>query len=677
MQFKKYYLILLLVGLAGQSLAADTLVVQAHRHVNLVNHTNYDRVAFFPTEGKSFNKVYMLFTLGCATGGCSDWDYDVNNFIMKETGFKDSTIRAYDTISENPLIVDTLWNVFDELERFELGRFITPYGTYMNFRNQQYGVAGYDSSWEHTFIYDVTDYQMLLKDSVTIRSQYNGWSAGFSADIKFVMIEGTPQRNVLGISNVYSRGGGYQNTEQFESQVIPERDIEIPEGTKQAQVKVIITGHGANQAEGCAEFCDKYYEYKVDGIARFKHRMWRDDCGEVAVAPQGGTWIFSRGNWCPGDKVYEQRFEITPFLSGNSVKLDMDIEPYVVSGSGGSSHNISSTVFFYGEDNYDFDAEVETVISPSTFSEHIPFNPSCGQVILVIKNNSHKELTYAKIEYGPQNGQKKIAEWNGNLGFQQKDTLYLESPAWSGVDANQNRFEVRMFNQNHLLEDQVNYNDFYFTEVELVPRLEPFRVMFRTNGVPEENRFTITNHKGEIVHEWSDLDPFTVYQETFNLPSGCYQLLLTDEGGDGLDFWYYGAINPPYSDGRNGYLRIFKDGGGLYENFGGDFGSGVRYNFIVGQMDIEEQEVIEEDFTIIPNPNNGNFSLEIPTSEIGMAKVTVNNSAGQVVFTDEEVPVDESYWYPINLSHVEAGVYYVRLETENQTYLEKVIIIKE
>ena len=43
------------------------------------------------------------------------------------------------------------------------------------------GGYGYDNNWEHRYVYDVTDYQSILRDSVEIEVHYQGWSSGFSA----------------------------------------------------------------------------------------------------------------------------------------------------------------------------------------------------------------------------------------------------------------------------------------------------------------------------------------------------------------------------------------------------------------------------------------------------------------------------------------------------------------
>ncbi len=650
----------------NSAFAEDTLSVLAHNNTQMVWHVNYDKKAYFPTEGKTYRKIYMYFTLGCAETGCSGWDYDVLAQIMHNTGRIDSAVQKLDTVSQTPLVVDTTWRVYDVLEPYELGRLITPYGTYMRDNSN-----GFNNDWEHTFRYDVTDYVSLLKDSVIIRAKYNGWSSGFSADIRFDFIEGTPQRDVIEVKNVYTRGGGYQNTTQFESNVIPSKKFEIPSGTKSAQAKVIVSGHGNNSGTGCGEFCDKEYYYKVNGETEFTHRMWREDCGAVPIRPQGGTYLYSRANWCPGDKVFEQRFELTPFLNGDSIELDMDIEAYEnAAGGGGSSHNISSTVFFYGEDNYNFDAELNTIIAPSNFSEHLNYNPSCGDVIVVIKNNSRTPLTYSKIEYGPKGGKMRMGEWSGYLEFEEMDTVFLPPPYWNGIDAGHTQFVAKLITPNHRYNDENKVNDEFVSTTELVPRWEPFRLTLRTNGQPQENRLTITNEKDEIVVDWNNLEANKIYNENISLPEGCYTLTLTDEGEDGLHWWVYQQIGE--STRINGFLRVLKQSGGIYAN-AADFGVEYKTNFIVGQMTVPEAEVtMSENFEIFPNPTRGEVTILVPALNKGMAKISVIDQLGRVLMEQEKTLTDKEYWEKLDISGLQEGLYIIKVEVDDKITSEKI-----
>ncbi|PCJ64107.1 MAG: hypothetical protein COA58_14065 [Bacteroidetes bacterium] len=663
----KHLLCSIFLILTTSLFAQDTLVVDAHVSTQMVWHVNYDKKAYFPTEGKQYRKIYMYFTLGCADGGCSGWDYDVLTQIMHNTGAIDSSVQKLDTISETPLVVDTTWRVFDVLEPYELGRLITPYGTYMRDNSN-----GFNNNWTHTFKYDVTDYISLLKDSVIIRAKYNGWSAGFSADIKFEFIEGTPQRKVISIQNMYIKGGGYSNSEQFERDVIPAKTFAVPVGTKSAQAKVIVTGHGNNSGSNCGEFCDKDYYFSVNGEKKFSYRMWREDCGAVPIRPQGGTYLYPRANWCPGDKVAEQRWELTPFLGGDSITLDMDIEAYSnTDGGGGSSHSISSTVFFYGKDNYTFDAELNTIMAPSTESEFINYNPSCGEVIVVIKNNSRTPLTYTRIEYGPQGGVMRTGEWKGNLGFEEMDTVFLPPPYWTGIDLGHTQFVAKLGTPNHAYNDDNIANDMFVSNVELVPRWEPIRVLFRSNGQPQENRITITNEKGEVVWELGDFTANTIYDEDISLPVGCYEFLLTDENEDGLDWWVYSQSGQTSRTG--GSMRIFKQSGGLYAT-AVDFGKEFRANFIVGQMDVQEAPLVPAtSLDVFPNPSNGKISILVPAFDQGVVKIEVVDRLGRVHLERENTSSDKEYWEVLDITGLQEDLYIIRVSIGDEVVSKKLL----
>ena len=673
MKYKFLYVLVTTLVSTFLSYAEDTIQVYAHESTQMNRHGNYDNKVYFPTEGSEYRKVYMYFTLGCADGGCSDWDYDVLTQIMHNTGKIDSTVTKLDTISLSPLVVDTTWRVFNVLEPYELGRFITPYGSYMNFRNPSYGNQGFDSSWNHTFRYDVTDYASLLKDSVIIRAKYNGWSAGFSADIRFEFIKGTPQRPVIAIKNLYTKGGRYVSSEQFERDIIPARKLEIPYGTKSAVAKVLVTGHGNNSGTNCGEFCDKDYYFKVNGEQMFTHRMWREDCGIVPVRPQGGTYLYSRANWCPGDKVHEQRWELTSFLNTDSIELDMDIESYTNEVDGGnSSHNISSTVFFYGSDNYTFDAEINTIIAPSTHSEHINYNPSCGQVIVVIKNNAHAPLTSTKIRYGALNGKMRTEVWTGNLAFEEMDTVYLPSPYWDGVSMGTNQFMAELVTPNQRYNDENKANNKFVSTFNLAPRWEPFRFMLRTNGYPQENKLKITNERGEVVWEKSDFEANKNFIEDVTLPSGCYELLLSDDGNDGLDWWVYRQTGQTAR--ANGSFRVFKQSGGIYA-FASDFGNEFRMNFIVGQMDIQEAPIeMSEDFEIYPNPTSGRVNVLIPELNEGNAEIEVFDMLGRRVLSFFK-PTDIEHLALIDISELMDNMYVVKVTVGDQSVSEKILKI--
>ena len=87
------------------------------------------RMGVFPDQSTPWKTITLDFTVGCASGGCSDWDYDVDVEIGRPTGMMDSTVASIDTVSTAPLVLDTTWNApYEIIEWYQVGRMITPYG---------------------------------------------------------------------------------------------------------------------------------------------------------------------------------------------------------------------------------------------------------------------------------------------------------------------------------------------------------------------------------------------------------------------------------------------------------------------------------------------------------------------------------------------------------------------
>ena len=71
---------------------------------------------------------------------------------------------------------------------------------------------------------------------------------------------------------------------------------------------------------------------------------------------------------------------------------------------------------------------------------------------------------------------------------------------------------------------------------------------------------------------------------------------------------------------------------------------------------------------LYPNPTNGLVKIEAA----GMRHITVVNALGQVVF-DNDITGDE---YQINMAQFNAGVYVVRIATENGVSTQRVTVVR-
>ena len=89
--------------------AGDTTTVRIHDHTDMTSYGNYDAWGELPDATKDYRKVYLDYTMGCATGGCSDWDYTSQIFVRHRTGEIDSTLNTTPTFTVNGDTQDTIY----------------------------------------------------------------------------------------------------------------------------------------------------------------------------------------------------------------------------------------------------------------------------------------------------------------------------------------------------------------------------------------------------------------------------------------------------------------------------------------------------------------------------------------------------------------------------------------
>ncbi len=80
-----------------------------------------------------------------------------------------------------------------------------------------------------------------------------------------------------------------------------------------------------DKPRGCSEFCTRWRELILDGKVVDLRDMWKK-CGDNPLYPQGGTWIFDRAYWCPGD--LQQPDVIDLFTKPGRHTAVLRMEPY-------------------------------------------------------------------------------------------------------------------------------------------------------------------------------------------------------------------------------------------------------------------------------------------------------------------------------------------------------------
>ena len=88
--------------------AGDTITVRSHNNIHMNWNGNYDQWAVFPADTNMYERIWLIYTLGCPTGGCSDWDYTTKISIRHRTGAIDSTLVQAPAFTVNGNVVDSV-----------------------------------------------------------------------------------------------------------------------------------------------------------------------------------------------------------------------------------------------------------------------------------------------------------------------------------------------------------------------------------------------------------------------------------------------------------------------------------------------------------------------------------------------------------------------------------------
>ena len=525
----------------------------------------YDDLIDFPEPGGRYEKILIYYTLKCDAStkadqlACGEWDYS-------------TWIRVWE----------------DSTNHWEIGRFITPYGI-----NLDLGPKG------TTWIFDVTDYAPILNGTKRV-------TAGNSQellDMKIVFIKGVPPRDPLSVTRLWSPGS--HNYQKIVDDELLE-PIEVALNPDAAMYRINTRPQGGNfnggaGTDNCAEFCDREHWLTIDGTERFRWNVW-NECGSNPVYPQGGTWVFDRAGWCPGDIVTTQHHELTPYVTpGETITIDYGIQnpaqftPY--------GHWVFwADLVAYGEPNFESDASLEAIIAPNDFLIYGRSNPVCSAPVIRIRNTGTDPLSALDIEYGIKGQETRTWTWNGALEFLEEATVELPVIPLDEWEAGSNTFVVRIKNPNGV-EDEYERNNYAESTFELPPTYPgKFDIHLMTNAQAAlQYEWSLADADGMVIQSGSNLQDNTEYVYPVDLPEGCYTFRLKNREGYGLDFF---AVRQSLGTGS---VR-FALGSGNLKVFNPDFGNEIYHQFRVGAVPL----------------------LSVSSDTLGFGKVEVGSSSQQV-----------------------------------------------
>jgi|GEM_PF-1826443 len=299
----------------------QSFTITPHNKTHLATKTQYVKRAYFATQDKNISSVKLDFHLTCPDKGCSDWDYSINILLRQ--------IHGTDTTD------------------YQLGRMITPY-------SGEYNQGENAKTWDHAWNWDITEYLPLLKDSVDIVLSYEGYQDGFEATTNFVFSSDKDIKapKFLGVQNVYFGYFPYGKEEDPIENYLKEKTITVPKKAKTVLARLTISGHGGDTLNAAAEFLQKSYHLYSGNHLVANQSVWKDDCGCNPLSPQGGTWIYNRAGWCPGEKVNEYWYDMTPYVKDGKLPMKITFDYYNGYASGDAGYQVAADVFFVDQKNY-------------------------------------------------------------------------------------------------------------------------------------------------------------------------------------------------------------------------------------------------------------------------------------------------------------------------------------
>ena len=207
-----------------------------------------------------------------------------------------------------------------------------------------------------------------------------------------------------------------------------------------------------------------------------------------------------------------------------------------------------------------------------------------------------------------EGGTTETYNWTGNLDYLQSEEVILPSFFFNGTD---NVFNVRISNPNGGIDEQKE-NDFLSSSFELVPDYpNEFKVVIDANNFGNENSWIISDMDGTALYWKFGLTSNQYNIDTINLPNGCYLFELTDNGDDGLDFWWSNATT---GTGSAKLQQVFPPY--ILKTFNPDFGSDV-YKSLFDFVDFGTANIIQEQIKTAVNnfePRVDNVRVEVDPS---------------------------------------------------------------
>ena len=535
----------------------------------------------------------------------------------------------------------------------EIMSFVTPYGINLD-------LGGNGKTW----YFDVTDFTPILKGEKGLKMTLGGQFQE-EMDVSFWFIVGTPPRDVVDFNQIWqgtNRIGQARINDIVADTKITPIEVDIPGNAESFKLRSTITGHGA-QGEFGQNGGDVFHFINVDG--GYEENFWdvNQECSENPIYPQGGTWVYDRQGWCPGEASHIEELDLTESLEPGTTSV-FDYGCSIPDNPGGDyRYHMAHQLVSYGAINHQLDAAIIDVVSPSDKAVHSRLNPSCTDPTIQIQNTGADDIEELVIEYWINDGSnKETFTWTGKLDFGESENIVLADGAiWASEVEGINQFYAEIVAVNGSSDDY-SHNDTYQSPFTAVEHYDSnFFIEVKTNNASAENQYDFYKDNKELIFSNNLSGVNKVYRDTFS-SAGCHTFILQDFGDDGLAWW----ANPNQG---TGYARLRDVNGEVLQEFEADFGGSFQYSFRTSGEVSSEEELSESMVAIIPNPNTGNFVVQ--GNNLHLAKIELYDMSGKQLIFDRASSEDELFIQTRDLSK---GIYILKVVQDQKSIFKRIVV---
>lgn len=620
--------------------ASDTLRVITHNRTTVVTDPAngfkvYNKWGLFPKSNIPIRKIMMKVKFACPDSmRCADWDY-MDRISIARTGGAKGKVQDY-----------------------EIGRMLTPYG----------GAFGKD--WNFEWELDVTDFALLLRDSVEIQYRHNGYEPnndrGWAITVEFEIVKGKPAYEPVSIAKIYDNSYRYGDESKPLEGVLRPVSFIASKDASFARLRMVQTGHGMDQPDGCGEFCNKLREIRYDGKLIDTRSIWKE-CGDNPLYPQAGTWVIDRANWCPGNLMQPDLYDLK-VVAGTSHVIDARMQKYI-STKPSADEVISAYLIQYKKVKSQNDAALEDILSPSLKGIYSRENPASANPRIRVRNLGANEIRTLSIRYGTNGFEEKRYNWQGSIAPGKSTIITLPGIIQSKVSANVFKAEVIKTNGKA---DFYKKDNQLLTPYTVAPLLSDTLVFHvQTNNQPEHNSYVLKSATGKVIKErpLGSLKANSTYRDTLVLKDGAYTLAMTDTAGDGLELWFN-------AKGGRGIARLENANGQMIKAFESDFGSGWEYNFTVSSKPdiIDENEV---SIGLYPTRTKDKTSLDYFANKEADVLVQLVGDPGGKILEEHRYNNLKQGNFTFNLEQYPKGRFYMKVFVNGEQKFNKRIRFRE